>query len=171
MTKSFLEMLFEHNNWANLQIIEVCATLSDEQLDAVPTSTTYGSIRETLSHLVVAQQGYLRLLTLPLEQRQERTPVPPFAELKSLAVSSGEALLALASDSSSLAMKPRLQTRDNYLVEPWVVMVQVINHATEHREQIKSMLTALEVTPPEIDSWSYGDFTGGTIPMDKKTGN
>jgi uncharacterized damage-inducible protein DinB len=38
-------------------------------------------------------------------------------------------------------------------------MVQAINHATEHREQIKSMLTALGVTPPEIDGWEYGFAT------------
>jgi uncharacterized damage-inducible protein DinB len=45
-------------------------------------------------------------------------------------------------------------------VEPWVVLTQVINHATEHREQIKSMLTALGIEPPEIDGWDHGLSTG-----------
>jgi len=49
-------------------------------------------------------------------------------------------------------------------VEPWVVMVQAINHATEHREQISSMLSALGVTPPELDGWAYGEATHGLIP-------
>ena len=44
-------------------------------------------------------------------------------------------------------------------MEPWVVMVVVINHATEHREQISSMLSALGVTPPNLDGWSYGEVT------------
>ena len=143
MNKQSLDMLFEHNNWATLQIIEACSALTDEQLDTEPASATRGSIRTTLSHLVIAQQNYLRLLTLPLEERRERLPTPPFAELKNLANSSGEVLLALAQDEASLQAKGQLQTRDNYLVEPWVIMVQIINHATEHREQIKSMLTAL----------------------------
>ena len=160
MTKQSLEMLFEHNNWANIQIIKACSTLTDELLDAEPKSTTAGSIRTTLLHLVTAQQGYLRLLTVPLEQRLDRVPTPTFAELKNLMSSSGEALLALARDESSTPNKGHIQTRDNYLVEPWVIMVQIINHATEHREQIKSMLTALGVTPPEIDGWSYGEFVG-----------
>ena len=43
-------------------------------------------------------------------------------------------------------------------------MVQVINHATEHREQIKSMLSALGVTPPSIDGWDFGDATGALAP-------
>jgi len=50
-------------------------------------------------------------------------------------------------------------TDDEYLIEPWVVMVQAINHATEHHEQIKSMLTSLGITPPRIDGWGYGMAT------------
>ncbi len=61
--------------------------------------------------------------------------------------------------SSTLAMKGRVQETEGWWVDPWVVMLQVINHATEHREQIKSMLTALGVTPPSIDGWDYGEFT------------
>jgi uncharacterized damage-inducible protein DinB len=44
-------------------------------------------------------------------------------------------------------------------------MVQAINHATEHREQISSMLTALGVTPPDLDGWAYGEATGALIPI------
>jgi uncharacterized damage-inducible protein DinB len=165
MTEHSLEKLFEHNNWANLQIIQACSTLNDEQLDAEPQSATQGSIRSTLFHLVTSQQGYLRLLTLPLEERLEPVPTPPFAELQNLASSSGKALLALSQDESSKPMKGQLQTRDGFFVEPWVIMVQIINHATEHREQIKSMLSALGVTPPDIDGWTYGEFTNALIPI------
>ena len=59
MTENFLVKLFEHNNWANLQIIQACSTLSDEQLDAEPQTATMGSIRLTLIHLVASQRGYL----------------------------------------------------------------------------------------------------------------
>lgn len=163
MTESFLIKLFEHNNWANMQIIQACSVLSDEQLEAVPQSATKGSIRETLSHLVAAQHGYLSLLTLPVEARQKISPT--FAELQESARVSGEGLLSLARDESSKPLAKQLQTRDEYLVEPWVVMVQVINHATEHREQIKSMLSSLGVTPPDIDGWDYGEVTKALIPM------
>jgi uncharacterized damage-inducible protein DinB len=44
-------------------------------------------------------------------------------------------------------------------------MVQAINHATEHREQIKSMLSSLGVTHPEIDGWDYGEVTKALIPI------
>ena len=162
MNESYLARIFEHNNWANRHIIEICATLTDEQLDAEPTSATYGSIRRTLIHLASAQKGYLRLLTLPFEERNSPVTLT-FDEVAATATSSGDALLALAQDSSSIDGKTKLQTRDGYYVEPWVMLVQVINHAHEHREQIKSMLTALGITPPEIDGWMYGETLGAMV--------
>jgi len=165
MTENFLVKLFEHNNWANLQIIQACSALSDEQLDAEPQSATKGSIRRTLLHLVSSQQSYLRTLTLPLEERLV-SPTVPFSELQESAHSSGEELLALARGEQQ-PLEPQLQTQDGYLVAPWVLMVQIINHATEHREQINSMLSALGVTPPDLDGWSYGEATNALIPISR----
>jgi uncharacterized damage-inducible protein DinB len=164
MTEHVLVRLFEHNNWTNLQIIQACCALSDEQLDAEPLSATKGSIRQTLWHLVGAQQGYLSLLT-GTERRFKWEAAPPLAELEESVTLTGEALLALASDESGKLPKARLRTNDGYTVEPWVIMVQVINHATEHREQIKSMLSSLGATPPEIDGWNYGLATDALTPL------
>ena len=164
LTKNSLVKLFEHNNWAKIQIVQACYALNDEQLDAEPRSATKGSIRGTLSHLVTSQRGYLALLTLPVEARPT-TPLS-FDELQESARLSGEGLLALVRDEHNFS-QPQLQTRDGFYVEPWVVIVQIINHATEHREQIKSMLSALGVSPPEIDGWDYGDVTKALIPISK----
>ena len=161
MTENILAKLFEHNNWANIQIIQACTTLGDERLDAEPQSATQGSIRSTLIHLTGGQAGYLALLTQPVEERVRVSPT--FAEWLDSITKSGEGLLALARDEKSL--DARLQTRDDYYVEPWVVILQVINHATEHREQVKSMLSALGVTPPEIDGWDYGLVTKTLVPI------
>jgi uncharacterized damage-inducible protein DinB len=167
VTENILEKLFEHNIWANSQIIQACSTLSDEQLDAEPQSATKGNIRSTLSHLVTSQQGYLRLLTIPLEKRLEPVPTPAFADLQKSARNSGEGLLAVARDQPSISAKGQIQTGDGFLVESWVLMVQIINHATEHREQIKSMLSSLGVTPPEMDGWTFGDVTHAVTPITK----
>jgi uncharacterized damage-inducible protein DinB len=165
MMEDILVKLFEHNNWANLQIIQACAALSDEQLDAEPRSATHGSLRDTLLHLVASQRGYLALLTLPVEERQ--LAAPAIMNLEESVQKSGEGLLDLIKDATGKFPKTRLQTTDGYYVEPWVVMVQIINHATEHREQIKSMLSALGVTPPELDGWDYGFATNTLVPVPK----
>lgn len=163
MTDNFLVKIFEHNNWANQKIIEACYALGGEQLDAEPHSVTKGTIRRTLVHMVSSQESYLRTLTLPLEERLHPRTVP-FAELEESARLSGEGLLALASGEQK-SFEARLRTRDGHYAESWVVMLQVINHATEHREQIKSMLSALGVTPPDIDGWDYGIATSALVPV------
>ena len=163
MTENFLAKIFEHNNWANQKIIEVCYALTDEQLDSEPHSVTKGTIRRTLVHLVSSQESYLNTLTLPVEERLHPRTVP-FDELEESARGSGEGLLALASGEQK-PFEARLKTRDGYYTEPWVVMLQVLNHATEHREQIKSMLSALGMTPPDIDGWDYGIATNTLVPI------
>jgi uncharacterized damage-inducible protein DinB len=163
MSENFLVKLFEHNNWANLQIIQACSALSEEQLDAEPQSVTKGTIRRTLVHLVSSQQSYLKTLTLPLEERLQSITVE-YAELQESARISGEGLLTL-SRGEKKPLSSRLQTRDGFYTEPWVVMLQVINHASEHREQICSMLSALGITPPDLDGWAYGEATNALIPI------
>jgi uncharacterized damage-inducible protein DinB len=165
VAKNILEKLFEHNNWANLRIIEACSVLSDEQLNAEPQSVTKGTIRRTLVHLVSSQQSYLRTLTLPLEERLDSITVD-FVELQESINKSGEGLLALARGERK-PFNSQLQTRDGHYVEPWVLMVQIINHATEHREQICSMLSALGLTPPDMDGWSYGEAANALVPISK----
>lgn len=162
MNTDHLIKMFEHNNWANQQIIQACTTLSGEQLDARPRSATLGSICETLLHLVAAQQGYLSLLTLPVEERIDVHP--EFGNLQESTRMSGEALLALLKDETGKLPKTRIRTKRGYLVEPWVVLLQVINHASEHREQINSMLSELQLPHPDLDCWTYGEAVHALIP-------
>jgi uncharacterized damage-inducible protein DinB len=163
MTEIFLVKIFEHNNWANQKIIEACYALTDEQLDAEPHSSTKGNIRLTLVHLVSSQESYLRTLTLPVEDRLHPRTVA-FAELEESARISGAGLLALAKGEQT-PFELRLKTRDGHYTEPWVVVLQAINHATEHREQIKSMLSALGVTPPDVDGWDYAIAMNALVPI------
>lgn len=121
MTQEFLIRLFEHNNWANAQIIEACAALSDAQLNAQPTSATMGSIRETLRHLVASQLGYLSRLT-GVDYRASWEAPPSFPELLEGARVGGEGLLALARGEPGTPLQTRIEARDGYLVEPWVIM-------------------------------------------------
>jgi uncharacterized damage-inducible protein DinB len=157
-----LAKLFEHNNWANHEVIAACSALTDEQLDATPLRETDWTIRHALAHLVESQRGYLSLLTLPPEARPRGSL--PFAELPESAQRSGEGLLALARGESTHDVETRIRTRDGYLVEPWVVMLQVINHATDHRRQICSMMRAQGIAAPDLDGWTFGEARGALVP-------
>jgi uncharacterized damage-inducible protein DinB len=166
MGERYLASMFEHNLWANLRIIQVCSGLTEEQLDISPRSITKGTIRETLLHLVKSEQGYFRLLT-GLEPRFHWDAMPPFDELIESVRATGAGFVAVANGDSAARLQGRLRSRDGYFTEPWVVIVQIINHGAEHREQIKSMLSALGMTPPETDGWSYGEATQALVPVEK----
>ena len=161
MTEDILAKLFEHNNWANRQIIRACSALSDDQLDANPQSGQQWSIRVNLVHLVKWQQEYLTLLThLP---GPKGSTAPSFDELEESAKSSGEGLLALTQAENGPRPSVQLQTDDGYVVEPWVVVVQAVNHANDHRKQIANLFRALEVDPPTLDGWTFGEATHALI--------
>lgn len=162
MITNLLEKLFEHNNWANTQIIQACATLSNEQLDAEPDTAVKGNVRNTLWHLVDAQQDYLYQLTDEPAPFQWQS-APSFAELQQAADISGAGLLSLAGNVPGMPQAKIYKA--GYSIEPWILIVQAINHATEHREQIKSMLSALGVNPPRIDGWEYGNVTSALIKL------
>jgi uncharacterized damage-inducible protein DinB len=167
MPENILERFFEHHVWANLQIVQACAALTEEQLEAQPHSATKGTIRETLMHLAEAERGYLGDLTGERDWGEFKGP-PTLEELKESLAATGEGLLTLAREGSSQRMNEDVHSQDGYTIAPWLLMLQALNHATEHREQIKSMLTALGLKPPRIDGWIYGRTQNAFVAPEKK---
>lgn len=163
MNENLVARLIEHNNWANQQILEFCATLTDAQLDAQPPASTKGTVRRTLEHLIGSQAHYATYL-LGINIRPNWETAPSLAAMSESLTRSSSAILELVQDQTKFPTA-RIQTRDNFWVEPWVLIVQIINHAHEHREQINSMLTALGITPPELYGWTYGEAVGALIPV------
>ena len=152
-----LTTLFRHNRWANERILERCAGLTDEQLDATIVGA-YGSIRDTLQHIVTAERSYFsRISTGQPYRRPEDAPPLTIAEMTESVRTSGSGLIEWA---------PKVQAGDTVQVN-WegaprdvpktILLTQAINHATEHRAQIMAILTQLGIQPPELDSWSYFD--------------
>jgi uncharacterized damage-inducible protein DinB len=162
VNESMLARIFAHNRWANRRLLEACVPLPDGTLDAAPDAGSPWTIRSVLVHLVESQAGYLSLLTVPREGRKPATV--PFAEILEHAERSAEGLLALARGPSDPRLRDKVHTRDSYVVEPWVVMVQAVNHAADHRRQVCAMLRTLGVTPPRLDGWGFGEDVGALIP-------
>jgi len=156
MAEGMLARLLEHNNWANRDITRACAALTDAQLDARPISEEQWSIRENLVHLVVCQREYVSMLTEPLEAAEPETP--SFAELEASADASGAGLLVLDVDRI-----PSPLELDGYRIDPWVVLLQALNHGTEHRKQIANLMRAQGLEPPRMDGWAFGDAERAVI--------
>ena len=56
MTVKDLEALFDYSSWANEKFFEVISQLTDEQF-IQPVAGSYGSIRNTLVHVLSAEWG------------------------------------------------------------------------------------------------------------------
>lgn len=150
-----LTTLFLHNRWANLRLLESCARLTDEQLDGTVTGT-YGSIRDTLQHVVTAERSYVsRISTGQPYRRPKDAPSLTLQDMTESLSASGSGLIEWAA---------KVRADDTVQVD-WegtprqvpkiVILTQAINHATEHRAQIMVILTQLGVQPPELDGWTY----------------
>ena len=155
---AMLAALYKHNAWANLRLIDACAELTDEQLDASAVGT-YGRLRDTLIHLFAAQERYVALLSgeenpNPL---REDAPFPGFGELRERARASSDALTARAERFQADHVLRGVRRGQPYAIPASIVLIQAINHATEHRAHVATILSQQGITPPNLDGWSYGE--------------
>lgn len=159
--------IFEHNAWATERLIEVCAQLPAEQLDAT-TEAAYGSIRETLVHLLSAEQYYLTRLGHPYPpHRVVEGEFAGFEVMTRVVRENGERFAAAAPGAADLVVAGT--DNDTFEdIDATVFLVQAINHSTEHRTQVMTMLTQLGAGPPDLDAqldgWSWGEASGALRP-------
>jgi len=159
-----LVTMFRHNLWANLKLFDACAALDGAQLAATAVGT-YGPIDDTLNHLVRAAQGYLYLLTgdSPVA-RMRREDKPDMATLRENCRLFDEGLMAVAAGITPPAMAHSVEEDGRWALPAGVVLAQAINHATEHRAHIMTILTQIGIQPPELDCWAFGDRYGTFTP-------
>jgi uncharacterized damage-inducible protein DinB len=154
-----LTTLYRHHLWANLCLFEQCAGLSQEQLDAsIPGS--FGSIYITLQHIVTAEQSYFsRISTGKRSSRPADAPPMTFAEMLESLRTTGTGLIEWANKvraEDTVQVDWEGTPRD---VPKTILLTQVINHATEHREQVKAIMTGLGIEPVDLQGWEYFDRT------------
>jgi uncharacterized damage-inducible protein DinB len=155
---SLLVTLYEHNTWANLRLLDFCAGLSDEQLDASAPGT-FGRVRDTLVHIVRAEESYVARFASaqPEHPLQESAPFPGFKELRERAQRSGEALASLAAHAQPTQVLWGVWNGEPYAIPASTIMIQAINHAPEHRAHVATILSQHGAAPPQFDGWTYAE--------------
>lgn len=160
MSRPILSDGFDHHNWATLRIIDACLTLSDEQLRTVVPGT-FGSIVDTVRHIVGADASYLHVLSGEASPLIEEEGMD-LAQLRAVMVDNGPAwslVLAAAADPDVMVTRHRDDGSES-AAPLGVRLAQVLHHGTDHRSQIATALTTLGVTPPEMDVWDWADAMG-----------
>jgi len=160
-----LTEFFRHNAMMNRRLVEACRQLSPEQLGATATGT-YGSIGATLVHIANSQEWYaVRLLDT---ERLERLPEDPFPGFEALAerFAHGDAQLEMAATHARQDRQVQVTGDDppgTWWMPVSLFLLQAVNHSTEHRSQVATILTHLGVEPPEMDGWTYFFASGQMV--------
>lgn len=154
-------MAFQHHAWATRNLLDMCAALSQEQ-QTRPAPGVYGTVLDTLRHLVGADRWYLVGLvdgSGRFENRPEALVEDGASVEEVIRVADQNALawerlvptldLATEVETSRLEGGTRRASVD-------LRLAQVLHHGNEHRGQVCTVLTTLGVEPPPISVWEYG---------------
>jgi uncharacterized damage-inducible protein DinB len=158
---------FRYNRWANLHLLDVCAQLTDEQLQLTAPGT-YGTIAATLLHLLAAEQRYLRRLAGTKPQISEREPAPALAVLRKHAAGSGDDLIEAAKRITPEDTIDEERGGVPMRLHLGVVIVQALHHGNDHRTHICTILGHHQIPYGAMDVWAYGEATGTILPVEAK---
>jgi uncharacterized damage-inducible protein DinB len=160
MTGSDLADAFAHHVWATVELFDACEALTADQLLG-PVPGTYGSIQDTMRHIVGSDAWYLFVISGGVVPRIDEEAMDP-AELRSAMQGHGSAwsaVLADADDPSVVVIAHRDDGTEGH-APLGIRLAQALHHGTDHRSQVCTGLTALGIQPPDIDVWAFGERDG-----------
>lgn len=163
MTRSLLADAFDHHVWATLRLIDACSSLTGEQL-ASTVPGTYGSILETMRHLVGADRSYLAFLSDGRLPRIDEDGLD-LGQLRAVIADNGPVwtwLLEQELDPDTLLVR-RWDDGSETHAPLGIRLAQVVHHGSDHRSQVCTALTALGIEPPDIDVWAFGTADGRVV--------
>ena len=166
MSRPILSDAFAHHVWATLRLIDACIALPSEQL-ATTVPGTYGSILDTIRHLVGADASYLELLSGGRVSQIDEDAL----DLPALRTAMGADgpvwawLVAQDLDPDLVVVRHRDDGSESS-APLGIRLAQVLHHGTDHRSQVCTALTSLGVEPPAIDVWDFAFQDGrlGEVP-------
>jgi len=157
---SVLAATFEYNAWATVTLLDFCAALSTEQLNST-TVGGYGTIYETLGHLVVAEVDYVSRVTGKLPANPPPTDrFAGFDVLRDAVQWANAEMLKLALAACNDTMVVEVFPEETVRYKLADLLVQAPSHAMEHRTQVASIITALGLEPPDTSTWAWIDARG-----------
>lgn len=156
-----IRLMYGYNRWANEKIFDAAARLTPEQFLA-PGGAGRGSIRDTLTHLIDAQESWFALFdgSDPNWELAALDPAdyPDVAALRARweTLAAGTASFVAGLSEAKLAGPVTEFDVGGRPVWPlWQPMLHVANHGTQHRSEVAAMLTHYGHSPGDLDLTVY----------------
>ncbi len=157
-----LHDLARHNAWANAQLLTYCRQLDEETLNATVPGT-YGTIIDTVRHIIASEASYIYRLTgfqPGLHWREDREVDLDVLTERAAALSTAlEQFLATDWDEERPG-EARGDAGEVFAVPAAIFLTQAIHHGNEHRAHICTILGALGLRTPQGSGWDYAIATG-----------
>lgn len=153
------QTLYDFHYWARDRLLEGVTQLTPEQY-LQPFAGGWGSIRDTLVHTVNAEEIWFNRLQGRLADRlDDPANTPAMSDLRRRWLESETAVRAYlkALNEATLTRMCHYASTDGrtYATPTWQILLHVANHATEHRAQVSTALTALGISHPALDMIFY----------------
>ncbi len=159
MTAKDLESLYDYGCWANRKLLQVVSQLTAEQFTQ-QVAGSYGSIRNTLVHVLSAEWGWLSRCGGP--ERGPALKAADFPTLESLVTTWSkvegyvwEFLSKLTDDDLAREVEyvnPQGEKRRMPIGE---LLQHAVHHGVHHRGQVALMLRLLGQVPGNFDALFY----------------
>jgi uncharacterized damage-inducible protein DinB len=149
ITIPYCQLMAQYNQWMNLRLYALCATLSDADLHK-DRGAFFGSIYRTLNHIAFGDLAFLSRFTGDPAAVPE-LDVDLFGDFERLSRERDAIdvrLLAWAGSLQSSWLAEELTYTSKVdgkvrTVPRWALVVQMFNHQTHHRGQISTLLTQM----------------------------
>jgi uncharacterized damage-inducible protein DinB len=153
MPSPILADAFSHHTWATLRVLDTCAALDERQLSTTVPGT-YGSIIDTLRHIVGGDVFYLDVLRggEPEPFDKQASGIPALRAVMEAHDPIWQDLLAGDLDPTTDVVEYEDNGYETH-APLGIRLAQALYHGTDHRSQVCTALTSLGVEPPAIEVW------------------
>jgi uncharacterized damage-inducible protein DinB len=158
-----------HHVWATIRVLDACAGLDHAQL-ATAVPGTYGSILDTLRHLVGGDVFYLSVLTddePPFEEAA--SDIPTLRSVMAAHELVWRRLVAGDPDPATIVVEYEDGGYETH-APLGIRLAQALYHGADHRSQVCTALTTLGIEPPGIEVWDYAQVDGRFFSIETPTG-
>jgi uncharacterized damage-inducible protein DinB len=159
MTVNDLQALYDYGAWANKKLFEVIARLTPEQF-IEPVAGSYGSVRNTMVHVLSAEWGWLdRCGGPPRGPALVASDYPTLASLvdrgQQVEASVRTFLAALRDEDLGRVVEFALGSGPKHAMRLGDLMHHAAIHGVHHRGQVALLLRLLGQVPGNFDILLY----------------
>ena len=160
MSSPILADAFGHHVWATTRILDACASLEDAQL-ATTVPGTYGSIIDTLRHIVGGDVFYLDVLRggEPEPFDEASSDIPTLRTVMAAHAAVWQRLVAGDLDPMTDVVEYEESGYETH-APLGIRLAQALYHGTDHRSQVCTALTTIGIEPPAIEPWDIARDDG-----------